>query len=306
MSNIPLKISVLLPVYNGGKYLKEALDSICKQSVTDFELIIVNDNSTDNSEEVILSYSDKRIVYLKNAVNMRTAFSLNRAIDIAKGKYLVRMDQDDICRPDRFKVQYEFMESNPHIGISGGQMKTFGVDHKSFITKFPLTHKEILLQQLYKSPFAHPTVIFRKSVLEQNRLRYFEDYIAEDYSLWAYLLPCTIGANVEDVLLDYRIHPASITKVFFRRIFKEQKVIRLEYCQNLFKASKAVSQLLYSPSQTLRKFAIKFLSKNQGSFDSKLFDVQLNSLNDYFLYRTGWRYYMRLIQSKFRADSLFK
>jgi len=299
-------LSVLLPVYNGGLYLERAIESILKQSFTDFELIIVNDNSSDDSEIIINNFNDSRIIYLKNDVNKRTAFSLNRAIDHAKGKYLVRMDQDDICYPDRFLKQFEFMESHPHVGISGTQMKTFGIDHKSFVTEFPIDHDEIRLQQLYKSPFAHPTVIMRRSLLVDNDIRYEVNYIAEDYSLWSKLLPVTTAANLPEVLLDYRIHPKSITKTFFKRIFKEQKRIRLDYARDLFSIDTYLVKALYSPSYHLRKLAIAHLGRRQSLFSSKVYENVLQSFNNYFLDKLGWRYYLNRVKSKLSAIRIFK
>src|SRR5215212_8979259 len=103
------EISVILPVYNGEKFLGQAIESILGQSFPDFELIIVNDGSGDNSENIILSYTDKRVVYLKNQENSGLVSSLNRGVSVAKGKYIARMDADDISLPDRFKLQKDFL-----------------------------------------------------------------------------------------------------------------------------------------------------------------------------------------------------
>ena len=112
-------VSVVMPVYNGEKYLRESIDSILNQTYTDYEFIIVNDGSNDKTEEIILSYNDNRIRYIKNEKNLQIVKSLNRGIELAKGRYIARMDADDISLPRRFEKQITFMENNLEIGVCG-------------------------------------------------------------------------------------------------------------------------------------------------------------------------------------------
>ncbi|HGF9542707.1 TPA: glycosyltransferase family 2 protein, partial [Acinetobacter baumannii] len=112
-------VSVVLPAYNAELYLKEAIDSVLSQTFTDFELIILNDGSIDRTEEIILSYNDSRIVYVKNEKNLGLIGTLNKGINLAKGKYIARMDADDICLPERFKKQVDFLEKNNEIDLIG-------------------------------------------------------------------------------------------------------------------------------------------------------------------------------------------
>ena len=105
-------VSVLMAVYNGEKYLLEAIESILNQTYTNFEFLIINDGSTDSTEEIILSYSDQRIRYIKNEQNLKLIASLNKGLDLAKGKYIARMDADDISLPDRLEKQVNFLERN--------------------------------------------------------------------------------------------------------------------------------------------------------------------------------------------------
>ena len=116
MNNLPL-ITVLMPVYNGEKYLQQAIESILKQTFTDFEFLIINDGSTDNSENIILSYDDSRIRYIKNEENLRLIRTLNKGIELAKGKYIARMDCDDISLPYRFEKQLKEFQNNPHLDM---------------------------------------------------------------------------------------------------------------------------------------------------------------------------------------------
>ena len=115
-------VSVIMPVYNGALYLREAIDSILSQTHTNLELIIINDGSNDNSEEIILSYEDNRIRYIINEKNSGICVTLNKGLDIAKGKYIARMDCDDISCPERLQMQIEYMEQNPSIGVLGSDI----------------------------------------------------------------------------------------------------------------------------------------------------------------------------------------
>src|SRR5687768_2170096 len=119
-------ISVIMPVYNTAAYLRESIESILTQTFKDFEFIIINDGSADNSEEIILGYNDQRIKYLKNEVNKGYVFSLNRALKIATGKYIARLDSDDLSLPGRLMAQYNFMENHPQVIVCGCAFESIG------------------------------------------------------------------------------------------------------------------------------------------------------------------------------------
>lgn len=212
-------ISVVMPVYNGEKYLYEAIDSILNQTYTDFEFIILNDGSTDKTEEIILSYDDPRIVYVKNEKNQQIVKTLNKGIALAKGKYIARMDADDISLPDRFSKQIEFMETNPDIEVCGSWIKTFG--DKSEVWEYPESHEKIKTAMLFDSSIAHPSVILRATLF--SRIQYDEDYNGvEDYALWMKLLDRSKFHNLEKVLLQYRLHTSKTDKI--RQKLLAQKV----------------------------------------------------------------------------------
>ena len=120
------KISVLMPAYNAEKYIGEAIESILNQTYKDFEFIIINDGSIDRTEDIILSYDDPRIIYLKNKENSGIVASLNNGLKQAKGQYVARMDADDISLPTRFEKQLQYMESNQHIFVLGTSLILFG------------------------------------------------------------------------------------------------------------------------------------------------------------------------------------
>ncbi len=292
-------VSIALPVYNGAEFLKEAIESILAQTFTDFELIIVDDCSIDKSRDIVRSFTDPRIIFLQNDINRRTSYCLNRSLDIARGKYWARMDQDDISLPDRIEAQVAFMDAHPDVGICGTQFRSFGKNVISAESDYPQQYHQIQLMQLYVAPFAHPTVIIRKEVLEKNNLRYAENIIAEDYNLWAKLLLVTNAANLPQILLHYRRHPNSITKTFFKRISKERKLIQIHYCKDLFGLDDLqIPKMIYSGNPLIRKFGLKMLKRKNHLFEQELLNEYFIKLNKYFLDGSQIRYYLRRLIEK--------
>jgi len=212
VKNINPLVSVIMPVYNGGLYLNEAIQSILKQTYSDFEYIIINDGSTDNSEEIILYYHDPRIVYVKNEQNLGLIQTLNKGITLVKGKYIARMDCDDISLPTRFEKQINFLEENKDYGLCGSQyckLKNRKLKRK----RIPCSDGIIKAQLLFSCPIAHPTVMLRTDVLVNNKLKYSNDFpSSEDYHLWTEFAKVTKLANLTAVLLYYRIHGNQITQ----------------------------------------------------------------------------------------------
>jgi glycosyltransferase involved in cell wall biosynthesis len=209
--NSPL-VTVLMPVYNGEKYLSEAIDSILNQTFSDFEFLIMNDGSTDNSENIILSYSDSRIQYIKNVSNLKLITTLNKGIELAKGKYIVRMDADDISAPTRIEKQVAFMEKNEDVGICGSWFTAFG-DVQESVCKYKEQHDEILFKMFYQCHFCHPSLIIRKKVFEDLEIPFNRKFIhAEDYELYLRLSTKWKFHNLQESLINYRIHSSSVSR----------------------------------------------------------------------------------------------
>jgi glycosyltransferase involved in cell wall biosynthesis len=204
-------VSILMPVYNAEKHLAEAIESILNQSFTDFEFLIINDGSTDRSEDIILSFSDPRIRYIKNESNLKLIKTLNKGIQLCTGKYIVRMDADDISHPERIQKQVEFMESNPEIGICGSWFETFGnVENK--VVKYKESHDEIMTRMLYQCHFCHPSIIIRSEIFEDSEMYFDENYPhAEDYDFYLKASKKWKFHNLQEVLLKYRIHGESVS-----------------------------------------------------------------------------------------------
>lgn len=205
-------VTVLMSVYNGEQYLNEAIDSILKQCFTDFEFIIVDGGSNDRSIQIIDSYSDLRIrLIVPKESRLRLAESLNIGLDLARGKYIARMDADDVSLPERLQTQVEFMEKNKEIGICGTWVQTMG-NRDGHIVEFPVTSDEIKGQMLFTCGFCHPSVMFRKAFLDIKNFRYSERCReAEDYEFWVRLSSETEYANIPKVLVKYRISGQQVT-----------------------------------------------------------------------------------------------
>lgn len=204
-------VTVLMSVYNGEKYLSEAIDSILAQTYPDFEFLIIDDASSDGSLEIVKSYVDPRIRLIANQERMGLAANLNRGIQLAFGEYIARMDADDISMPQRLEKQVAFMQTNPDIAASGTcaiDMTVSGLDLKVRKVRRGGSLRRWIWMP---SPLIHPTVIFKKSVVEKFGYDVSLEP-AEDYGLWIGL-HCA-GArldNLSEVLLRYRVHEQSVT-----------------------------------------------------------------------------------------------
>lgn len=207
-------ISVVMSVYNSEKYLAEAIESILNQTFTDFEFIIINDGSTDSSLAIIESYmaKDERVVLISRE-NKGLPASLNEGIAIAKGKYIARMDADDISLPERFQKQYDFMESNPKVGVCGTKAYLFKeIPSKKHIIGHPVDHQSLIVRLLFSVCFIHPTVLMRKRVLDKVDYIYNTSFKnSQDYELWARLMDKTQFYNLQEPLLYYRDAEEGIT-----------------------------------------------------------------------------------------------
>ncbi len=206
------KITVLLPVYNGQHYIAKAIDSVLSQTFGDFELLIVDDGSTDDTARIIGAFRDSRIRMVRNERRLKLSGALNRGLDLARGQYIARMDADDICLPKRLAIQAAFMDRHPEIGICGAHTQIFGMK-KWEIHRAPVGRENVRAHLLFDNPFVHPAVMLRRAFFDQHGLRYNGDYYpTEDYELWSRALQFFAGDNIDRVLLRYRLHPASMTR----------------------------------------------------------------------------------------------
>ncbi|TAF45002.1 MAG: glycosyltransferase [Sphingobacteriales bacterium] len=215
MNKLNPTISVLMPVYNGEKYLKEAINSILNQSFKDFEFIIINDGSTDSTEEIILSYTDPRIVYVKNEVNLHLIKTLNKGIDLSKGKYIARMDADDISIQNRFEQQIKIFNQYTEVDIVNCQYFLLTADGKSYRndrTSIIINTEAVKYISIFQTMIQHPTVMIKAELMKLNKYKDNEDVKhIEDFELWNRLFENKCNSYIiEEHLLFYRVNPASI------------------------------------------------------------------------------------------------
>lgn len=208
------KVTVLMPVYNGEKYIRDAIESILEQTFTDFEFLIINDGSTDRSVEIIRSYNDSRIRLVHNERNLGLIATLNKGLDLAQGEYIARMDCDDISLPERLRTQVEYMDTHPEIGVCGTKVKAIS-DKGSLLRRCHVDAGLIKSRLVFGSAIAHPSVILRRDFVEKFSLRYNARFTkAEDYEFWVRCSDHFPLTNINKVLLLYRLHPEQTKRIF--------------------------------------------------------------------------------------------
>ena len=207
----PPAISVIMAVYNNQETVGAAIESILEQSFTSFEFIIIDDGSSDESGEILRDYaSDDKRIKLVTQENQGLTKSLNRALSLAQGQYIARMDADDISLAERLELQVQFMQQNPQLGMCGTQIEFFGT--KQGKSPVPTSPHDAKLMLLFRTPVFHPAVLIRHAVLKDNNLQYDPGFVtAQDYDLWVRLAKFTEIANLTQTLLRYRVSEQQIT-----------------------------------------------------------------------------------------------
>ncbi len=218
------KVSVLMTVYNAEKYLKDAIESILSQTFTNFEFIIINDGSTDNSAQIIRSYTDERIKFLDNHNNKGLPASLNEGIKISSGEYIARMDADDISYPMRLEKQVLYMDRHQEVGVSGTGARR-SIRGVGYTLIPPTDHKEIKAELLFETVLCHTSVILRRAELETHHLWYDESYqYAEDRELWSRASKKIKFSNIPEILVFYRLHSLQLSMVSDVRLEDQEKI----------------------------------------------------------------------------------
>jgi glycosyltransferase involved in cell wall biosynthesis len=205
-------ITVLMPVYNVEAYIKESIKSILNQTYADFELLIIDDASSDASVKQIISFSDSRIKLIKKPKNLGLIDSLNLGMKLAEGQYIARMDGDDISTPDRFQKQLDVLLSNPEIKVCGCWLQRFGNHGK--IMKHKEFHEEIVTELLMHCSMSLGAVMFEKKALESYPFDENKKHV-EDYDFWSRVSWVCKLYNIQEVLYYYRSHDMQVTKLYY-------------------------------------------------------------------------------------------
>lgn len=195
-------ITVLMSVFNGEMYLQQAIESVLGQTFSDYEFVIVDDGSWDGSARIARSYRDGRIRVLRNDANLGLSASLNRGLDEARGRFVARMDADDVSLPTRLERQVAFLEGHPDIGVCGAWIRKMSPEG-NIIRKFPTSSRKVRCALLFNSCIPHPSAVMRAQVAASYR--YSTAFKrAQDYDLWTRCAEEWALANVPEVLLEYR------------------------------------------------------------------------------------------------------
>ena len=225
MTHVPT-VSCILPVHDGEAYVREAVDSIFAQTFADFELIVVDDVSTDRTPEILASIRDPRLRVVRNAARGGIAGSCNRALTLCRGRYVARMDHDDVSLPQRFARQVAFLEAHADVAICGTWVRMFCGGWRRD-RKLEADSERIRCLFLMFNVLSHPSVMIRRDVLERHGLRYDETFeSAEDYDLWTRTSWVSKLANVPQVLLLHRVHPEQISQRGKPRQLNKAELVR--------------------------------------------------------------------------------
>ena len=234
MANCPT-VSVLMPVYNAAPYLAEAIESILSQTFGDFEFLIIDDGSADDTAQIAESYAqrDQRIRLVRHAENQGQTARLNQGLALARGRYIARMDGDDISLSERLGQQVAFFDSHPGIGVCGSWLPTIGDRHTRF-ERYPTSDADIRCQLLFRDVLAHPAVMLRRALFTEHGLAYDPFFqIAQDYDLWARCAEHTQLANMPQVLLHYRVHQQQMGQRRYVAQYQEAAIVRLALLDKL-------------------------------------------------------------------------
>lgn len=218
-------VSVIIPAYNAESYVKDAMDSILSQTYTNLEVIVIDDGSTDNTVSIINEFKDERIRFVRNEGNRGIIFSLNYGLSLSRGKYIARLDSDDIALKDRIAKQVRFMENDNSFGICGTFFKTIDENGKILQNvRFPSNARDAKTYLLLHNCFCHSSVLMRAELVQ--KLRYAEAFvICEDYELWSRIANVSNIANLPEFQTLYRIHGTNISITKKHVMFRSMKML---------------------------------------------------------------------------------
>ena len=263
-------VSILMPVFKTEPFLREALDSMLSQTFTDFELIVLDDCSPGNAEDILDEYKDPRIVRYLGEKNAGLANVLNVGMEMARGKYIARMDSDDLSSPNRLEVQVNYLEQHPDIDLCSCGMTLFGAMEDRWVRESDF--ETLRINALFFSPILHASSVWRRDAFDRLGLRFRQEMVpAEDYDLWCRALSGGLRlVNIPECLYQYRIHPDQATGNTEKTLQKEQ-LVREGFLRTIFPKAEEkdiVSIAAMKPCQdpdVFRSTADKLLALNSDT-----------------------------------------
>lgn len=229
-------VSVIMPVYNGERYLHQALESILTQTFTDFEFIIIDDGSTDNTWDILTEFArqDTRVVLHRNPKNLHLIRTLNKGLTLARGEYIARQDADDISLPERLAAQVSYLQHHPEVGLLGTAYYRLYDQGQLSLRQPPITDTEIRWKLLFGNIWCHPSMMFRRRILEDNEPFRREFVHVEDYELWTRLVKQTRAYTLPTPLVLYRVHEGSICTTHYEEQAQRVMALSAEQINALF------------------------------------------------------------------------
>ena len=251
-------VTILMSVYNGEKYLHEAVESILNQTFSGFEFLIIDDASKDGTPEILHEYAEKdqRIRVETNAENLGLTTSLNKGLRLARGEYVARMDADDISDPTRLEKQIKYMQNHPEIGLLGTAYHSIDEKGNYIRTNYPETSDTaIRWRMLFRNAFIHTSIIIRREILTKNSLFYCDKLpYSQDMDLWVELMDYVKAANLREPLVYLRRHDNSISA----RHLKKQEFIATKISYRQLSTLVPDSTLSFKEVQVLREWHREF------------------------------------------------
>lgn len=306
-----------MPVYNNESYINEAIDSILNQTFSDFQLLIIDDGSTDNSVSLIKQYNDSRINLVEKSHNTGLIDCLNLGMSLANGQYIARMDGDDVSVADRFEKQLAILENNAEIKVCGCWLKTFGkkeelIKHKEF-------HDEIVANMLLHCSMTMGSVMFERKALEGYKFDKDKVHV-EDYDFWSRIAWSCKFYNIQEVLYLYRIHEAQVSTVHKQIQLQGDITIKLflfkkiKYDTALYRDDLISKMLLLNSTIKINEFSrfvkwineLKRLNKTVKAYAQKDLEHVLKIIKEKVFYKVYFSNSIGVITKKWRLKSLLK
>ena len=312
------RVTILMPVYNVSKYLRESIDSVLAQTYRDFILFILDDGSSDSTQTVVSAYNDARIIYTRNDTNIGLAANLNKGLSRVQTELVARMDGDDVAGPSWLAKNIRILDLHPEVGICSSGFQFFGTKHS--VVRYPEHHDNSKVQMLFGCTIIVP--VMRMSLFRDNNLQYDPNaFPAEDYELWSRCYSLTQVYNIQETLFYYRMHASQVsTSKKIAQIEKTNKV-RLHMLSllnpNLAETDKDYflgdyGNALIRGEEDLQKmiyFGEKLEKSNVGTYDSKALAKRLRwqvtiAVLSYVM-RTYWREGYSISAYKKYLDSIY-
>ena len=283
------RVSILMPVYNVAPYLCEAMDSILAQTFQDFELIVLDDCSPDNSAEILDTYTDERIVRYRGEKNMGLSNVLNLGMAMARGEFIARMDSDDISTLERLATQVAYLDAHPEVDLCSCGMELFGAKQETWVRETNV--EDVKITALFHSPILHASSMWRREAFERVGLRFLQEMVpAEDYDMWTRAMAAGQRlVNIPQVMYLYRIHPSQATTQTDKTAKKDREVktnyLRMLYPEQDMSDVDLLPTLMASDLGRIKQSVVRLLEANKRA---PFFEVAR-------LEKRLWNYYYRQV-----------